>query len=219
MRPEHLVSKPKPGAAESPWRRGVRQALILGVVLGASLSLYLTVLKWRGPAVVWVTQTAWDREIPFWPGWVWVYLLPYAVGPVLAAFLSPGAFRWFVRHAVVLVLVSLVVFVLWPSQTVRPPADHLGDGLTARVYRNMVELDDPPANAAPSLHVSMTCLLALVLIADRPRWWPVAAGATLLVCLATLLTWQHHLIDVVTGAALAGVVALVGRPRRAAGAR
>ena len=61
--------------------RGIQQALLLAAVLGVTLSLYLTVLRWRGPSRVWVTQTELDRRIPFMPAWVWVYLLPYLVGP------------------------------------------------------------------------------------------------------------------------------------------
>jgi membrane-associated phospholipid phosphatase len=71
----------------------------------------------------------------------------------------------------------------------------------------MVTIDEPPANAAPSLHVSLTCLLALALVRDFPRWWPVSCAGVVLVWLATLLTRQHHLVDVLTGALLAvGVV-------------
>ena len=73
----------------------------------------------------------------------------------------------------------------------------------------MVEVDEPPANAAPSLHVSLTCLLAWALIRDYRGGWPIWFAFAAVVWAATLFTWQHHLIDVVTGALLATLMALL----------
>jgi membrane-associated phospholipid phosphatase len=78
----------------------------------------------------------------------------------------------------------------------------------------MAELDANGGNAAPSLHVSLTCLLACALVRDFPRWWPVIVGGVGLVWLATLFTWQHHLLDVMTGAGLALIFALLPGVRR-----
>jgi hypothetical protein len=194
--------------------RFLRQAIILTVVMLLSLSLYLTVLKWRGPAALWTTQTPWDEMIPFQPRWVWVYLIPYVIGPAVAGVLTPSTFRWYIWRGLVLVGVTLAIFVVLPTRTVRPAVTDIGSGLTASLYRHMAAIDEPPANAAPSLHVSLTFLLALAVIRDYPRWWPLTCAATVLVWLATLFTWQHHLIDVGTGAALAGLIALPWREWR-----
>jgi membrane-associated phospholipid phosphatase len=204
---------------KEPWTlaRGIRQAVLLAVIMFSSLGLYLTVLKWRGwegkDHVTYVP--AWDDVIPFAPGWVWVYLIPYLVGPVLLGLVSSDTFFWFVRRGLVIVAVSLAVFIVYPTQTKVREQPALGDGLTAVLYRNMVEIDEPPANAAPSLHVSLTCLLALALVREFPRWWPLTFAGAVLVWLATLFTRQHHVIDVVTGALLAVVVAYVPWPGRA----
>ena len=82
----------------------------------------------------------------------------------------------------------------------------IGVGFTADVYRKMIEIDTPPANAAPSLHVSLTCLLLFTLVRDLPRLWPVWAGFIALVWCSTLVTRQHHLIDVATGVLLTCLV-------------
>jgi hypothetical protein len=198
---------PCPGARG--FGRFLFQMCCSAAIMGAALGSYLLALKWRGSAAVWITQTEWDRRIPFMPGWVWVYLIPYAVGPVIIGFMSRATFGWYVRRAILLQIVSVAIFVLWPSQTVRPSTDSLGDGLTASMYRNMVEIDEPPANAAPSLHVSLTCLLGLALMRDFPRWWPLVWPAVIVIWLSTLLTHQHHLIDVGSGAVM-GI--LVGIP-------
>jgi membrane-associated phospholipid phosphatase len=102
---------------------------------------------------------------------------------------------------------SLLIFVLLPTRTVRPDTTDLGSGVTADLYRNMIAIDGPAANAAPSLHVSLTCLLAWALCRDFPRWSLISVGLVGLVWLSTLLTRQHHLIDVATGILLATLVA------------
>jgi hypothetical protein len=197
-------------AQRTAFARRIRQAVILAAIMLTSLGLYLTVLKWRGADAALITHTAWDDALPFRPEWVWVYLVPYVVGPPLFALLTPATFRWFIRRGLVVVFLSLVIFAAVPTQTApRPPASDLGDGWTATVYRGMVAIDEPPANAAPSLHVSLTCLLAIALMRDFPRWWPVIIVGIALVWLATLLTRQHHLIDMATGVLFALLVVAV----------
>jgi hypothetical protein len=189
-------------------RRGIRQALILIVIMLTSLGCYLAVEWWRGPSASIITQTEWDRSIPFWPGWVWLYLFPYLIGPVVVGLLSPETFAWYVRRGIPLVATSLLIFILVPTRTVRPDATGIGDGITADLYRNIAAVDGPAANAAPSLHVSLTCLLAVALFIDFPRWRVVSLLGVSVVWLSTLLTHQHHLIDVVSGITLALVFSL-----------
>ena len=192
-----------------PLRTKLAQALFLAVIMLSSLGLYLVVEYWRGHSNPLVTQTAWDRHIPFEPGWVWVYLFPYLMAPVLAALMSWDTMVWYIKRGLVVLFISLAVFVVLPTRTVRPNIDHLGDGLTAQFYRNMVTIDGPAANAAPSLHVSLSALLAWTLIRDYRRSWQLALiwSITILVWASTLFTWQHHLADVATGVLLGTALA------------
>jgi membrane-associated phospholipid phosphatase len=199
-------------ASKEPWTpaRGIRQAVVIAAIMFSALGLYLVVLKWRGWAghnhVTYIAEL--DDLFPFRPGWVWVYLIPYVVCPVMVGLLSRDSFAWFVRRGLVLIAITLTIFITYPTQTrPRQPAD-LGDGPTAQLYESMIKLDDPPANAAPSLHVSLTCLLAWTLVRDYPRWWLPSFAAALVVWLATLYTRQHHILDVLTGAVLACVLVL-----------
>src|SRR5437016_2673761 len=73
-------------------RVGIRQAVVLCVTMFAALSAYLSVEYWRGAAATIYTQTAWDRAIPFYYAWVWIYLLPYLIAPVVTALLRPATF-------------------------------------------------------------------------------------------------------------------------------
>jgi membrane-associated phospholipid phosphatase len=200
---------PGPEAERRTLKRAFFQALGLGALTFAALGLYLIVLKWRGHlGSEHITWTAWDALVPFQPAWVWVYLIPYIIGPVLVGLMSRLTFAWFVPRALAIMFVSVLVFIVYPTQTAaRPPLDLL-PGPTRDLYQMMIEVDDPPANAAPSLHVSLTCLLALALVRDFPRWWPVWLAGALLVWAATLFTRQHHLIDVVSGVLVACTVVL-----------
>lgn len=195
--------------------RRLRQALVLTSIMLSALGLYLAVLYWRGRYSTLETRLGWDDWIPFWPSWVWVYLFPYLLAPFIAASLSSDTYYWYIRRGLPVILISLAIFALMPTRTVRPPEllDSLGDGFTAQMYRNMISLDDQGGNAAPSLHVSLTCLLACALIRDHPRWWPITVIGVALVWLSTLFTWQHHVLDVLTGALLALLMALPGWKR------
>src|SRR5207247_6001803 len=130
---------------------------------------------------------------------------PFLVRPLVVGLLTPTTFWWYIKRGVVASALSLIMFILLPTQTApRPP--HNLSGPTGLLYQWMIEVDEPPANAAPSLHVSLTCLLALALLRDFPRWWPVTTVGLGLVWLATLFTRQHHLLDVATGVLLALVI-------------
>jgi len=189
-------------------RQRLTQALIGTFILVAGLASYLAVLKWRGPAARCDTQTSWDLLIPFQPGWLWVYVAPYPLAPVILGMMRRPTFIWFIKRALLILAVSLVIFAIVPTQTVRPSLEGLDEGWTTKYYRALVAVDEPPANAAPSLHISLTCVLAIALVRDHPRWWPIIISGVGLVWLATLFTWQHHLIDVATGALLGVLVSL-----------
>ena len=72
----------------------------------------------------------------------------------------------------------------------------------------IIAIDGPAANAAPSLHVSLTCLLAWALVRDFRQWWPMTMLGVGVVWLSTLYTRQHHLLDVASGILLASTAAL-----------
>jgi membrane-associated phospholipid phosphatase len=181
-------------------RRFFGQALGLAVIMTASLGGYLLVLKWRGGAARFCTQTTWDEQIPLEPGWVWVYLLPYLVAPLVMGLVRP------IKRGLAVVALSLIIFICVPTKIADRSTDIADPSLTGVLYTQMVTIDEPPANAAPSLHVSLTFLLALALWRDFPKWWPVTAVGVILVWLATLFTHQHHLLDVATGILLASLV-------------
>src|SRR5207249_7832067 len=71
---------------------GITHLVFLSLFFGTSFALYLTVLRLRGPAVAFRTRISWDAAFPFTPWWVWIYLLPYLLGPLLTILMSRAAF-------------------------------------------------------------------------------------------------------------------------------
>jgi hypothetical protein len=78
---------------------------------------------------------------------------------------------------------------------------------------------DQPYNLAPSLHIAMAIILWDLYRTKLRGWWR-AIGAVwfMLIGISTLLTWQHHLVDVVAGGAL-GLGCLLIVPARAGSSR
>jgi membrane-associated phospholipid phosphatase len=144
----------------------------------------------------------WELGLPFWPWMSAVYLTIY---PLMwsAPFVLPnvGRIRALATSLAVVILVAGAGFLLCPAQTAfpAPPADL---GLWTPVFRvaDQVNLD---YNLVPSLHValSVTSAIAYARVA-RPAartLWTLWAAA---IAVSTVMTHQHHLVDVLTGWAL-----------------
>lgn len=94
-----------------------------------------------------------------------------------------------------------IIFLLWPCRCGYPRV--IPDDWTAPIFQ-FLHFTDLPYNQAPSLHIVEALLVAPVYLARLPR--PALRAAFLLLLVlgsaGTVLTWQHHLVDVLTGAAL-----------------
>jgi membrane-associated phospholipid phosphatase len=102
-------------------------------------------------------------------------------------------------------LIAGMCFLLFPLKCafVRP---QLG-GVFGWMFNTLHGLDRP-FNLAPSLHVAIAIILAMIYVPKtRGAWRACTVGWFVLICVSTLFTWQHHLIDVVSGALL-GVVCI-----------
>ena len=97
-------------------------------------------------------------------------------------------------------LVAALFFMLFPVRLAYPRPEVSG------FFGTLVDLThsaDMPFNCAPSLHVATTVILAAVFL-PRLRGlarYSISAWLALVVA-STLLTWQHHVLDIVTGAVL-----------------
>ncbi|MBI5500126.1 MAG: phosphatase PAP2 family protein [Deltaproteobacteria bacterium] len=102
-------------------------------------------------------------------------------------------------------------FILYPVEYPRAPlvVRHMGDWTLALVHGA-----DPPTNCFPSSHCAVAIFAALGLRRIRPSAALPGFGVALGICVATVLTRQHYLIDTVAGMALGiGVYLYFLRPR------
>lgn len=192
--------------------------------LGAGVSLWFLLVyggadwltglhDWRVPIAA-----PWEQAIPFVPWAVLGYMALYPLFLLAPCVLTrEDELRQFARTLFVLIGLSGVIFVALPSELAydRPPS--------AGAWRGIVQLADLlnlDYNCVPSLHVGFSVVCAAVFVKYVGR-----THATLLwiwasaVALSTLLTHQHHVIDVATGWTLALVCAHYGYQRPLASAR
>jgi protein-tyrosine phosphatase len=177
--------------------------------LGASVGLsvfFLVVYGWCN----WITAQrhdvgtlyfAWERFIPFVPLMIVPYLsidLFFVAAPFLCG--SDRELAALSKRIVAAIVVAGICFLLFPLRFAfeRP---HAGGWLGAAFdwFRGM----DQPYNLLPSLHIALRTILAQHYARHARGFWRSASNIWFfLVGLSTLLTYQHHFMDVVAGFAL-----------------
>ncbi|WP_047535476.1 phosphatase PAP2/dual specificity phosphatase family protein [Methylotenera sp. N17] len=192
------------------WKRGAAWLAFLGpfFFLGYGWLNYLT----SGRNDIGIMVEPWEHYIPFVP---WL-MLPYMsidafYGVSLFLFRKRSALD---RHALRLLLatvISLIGFLLYPLQfsfTV-PKAEGFNGMLQALLLGF-----DKPYNQAPSLHISLLIILWVVYAKKLQSFARLALHAWFAAIAASvLLVYQHHFIDIWTGA-LVGIVCLYLIPDR-----
>jgi rhodanese-related sulfurtransferase len=145
----------------------------------------------------------WERAIPFVPFMILPYMsidLFFVAAPFLSR--TDEELRIFSRRVVAAILIAGLCFLLFPLRFAfpRPHASGLLGGIFDW-FRGM----DSPFNLLPSLHAAL--LLLLVDLYARNLRGVLFFAAMLwffLIGLSPLLTYQHHVIDIIAGFVLAG---------------
>ncbi len=144
---------------------------------------------------------AWERSIPFVPAMIIPYMsidLLFFVAPFLCKTAQERTNHG--KRVIAAIAIAGVCFLLFPLQIsfVRPAVSGTFGGIFT-----FLNGFDRPFNLAPSLHIVFLVLLWGVYVRRMPggpgwamRIWLCLIGAS------TLFTYQHHVIDVVSGAAL-----------------
>ncbi|WP_248805610.1 phosphatase PAP2/dual specificity phosphatase family protein [Pseudomonas sp. MWU13-2100] len=144
----------------------------------------------------------WESHLPF---WAWT-IVPYWSIDLLygLSLLLPRSKRELDRHALRLLTAQAIAvscFLLWPLTFTfaRPPLDGVFGWLFA-----VLAGFDKPFNQAPSLHIALLVILWVMYrrhFSGAGRW--LVHGWFALIGVSVLTTYQHHFIDLPTGA-LAG---------------
>ena len=187
------------------WKRGVLWLLLLGPLFFASYGFanWFTGQREDVGSLVF----AWEPQIPLWPWTIvpyWSIDLLYGI-----SFLLPACRREMDRHALRLLaaqVICVACFLLWPLRFTfeRPPLD----GTFGLMFDVLMGFDKP-FNQAPSLHITLLVII-WAMFANHTRglfWRGLLHGWMALIGISVLTTWQHHFIDLPTGA-LAGFFCL-----------
>lgn len=193
-----MGSQASTSVATSPlWGRRIGWLLILGPFFFFSYGFTNHLAAQRA-----ITDTlffSWERQIPFLP---WTILPYWSIDLFYGlSFLLCRNRLQVDRHALRLLtaqLVSVVFFLVFPL--------HFGfqhphvDGVFGRMFDALMGFD-LPYNQAPSLHISLLVIIwvrfATTLSVYWRAWVHIVAA---LIGLSVLTTFQHHFIDIPTGA-------------------
>jgi membrane-associated phospholipid phosphatase len=168
--------------------------------LGMVLSLVIFIIIEHAVVPRYTFATALDHAIPFMPAtWV-IYVLFFPFIVVACAYAQPSEFRLFKSAVLTAFILSIGCFQLFPESVPRPDPAVIENAFFRQRLTRLWALD-PASNGLPSLHVSVTCLACWMLWAIRYRWFIGAIG--LLICISTLTTKQHTLVDVLGGTLMA----------------
>ena len=184
-------------------RRGVCWLLLLGPLFFLSYGLANSHTMGRND--VGSLVFGWESHMPLWP---WT-IIPYWSIDLLygLSFLLPRTRQEMDRHALALLtaqVISVSCFLLWPLRfTFARPG--LG-GVYGWLFDVLMGFDKP-FNQAPSLHIALLVIIWTMFArhVQRQPWRWLMHGWMALIGVSVLTTWQHHFIDVPTGA-LAGFV-------------
>lgn len=144
----------------------------------------------------------WETQMPF---WAWT-IVPYWSIDLLYGFslLLPNTRHELKQHALRLLsaqVIAVSCFLIWPLRFTfeRPELDGVFGWLFA-----VLAGFDKPFNQAPSLHIALLVILWVMYQRHTQGFWRwVVHGWFTLIGVSVLTTYQHHFIDLPTGA-LAG---------------
>ena len=147
---------------------------------------------------------AWERGIPFWE---WTILPYWSLNLMYAAafFLCRNACEQnrYVARLVSAQIIATTCFILFPLHFgwPKPPTD----GLWGVMFDSLVAFD-LPYNQSPSLHIALSIIVGAFYWTRFPKIrLPILLWQSL-IALSVLTTYQHHFIDVPTGALLGWLV-------------
>lgn len=173
--------------------------LLLGWVV--YFTLYVLTESLIPPERCHVVHCALDDRIPFREEFVifyvgWYFLILFSLGYFLLY--SVDSFRKLQTYFILIQLVAMAVYLLWPSrQELRPqvfPRENLLTAVVGLLYQI-----DTPTGVCPSVHVAGSVAIASVWLRERRAkpWQKAAIGCfCLLVCLSVSFLKQHSVVDI-----------------------
>lgn len=201
----------RPANATPPLRLRVISAVLVALVALLMYDAANALTAWRGATRC--LAFPWELHLPRLTWFVVPYLsidILLAVSPLFA--LRFDEWRTLLLRLFWVFSFSCLVFIFFPCRCGYPRS--IPDDWTAPLFQ-LLHFTDLPFNQAPSLHISEAIITAPVILA---RIKSATARASLIAwyilgSAGTILTYQHHVMDVLTGAAVGfAIIKLI--PRR-----
>ena len=167
---------------------------------------------------IWIVQSSLDDKIPFCEWFIIPYVLWYFYIAVVLLYSLKQGKREFIRADALLtgcMLLPMIFCTIVPNgidASLRPDFSLLGrDNIATKLVSLIYEIDSPPRNIMPSMHVSVSWALFFAVMQSESlrgkNLIKTAAGImSLLITLSTVFIKQHSILDVFAGIATAIVV-------------
>ena len=185
-----------------PWAEAAGAAALTSLLFVVAYNVCNQLTHVRPDVGVWAF--AWERSWPVVPAMIvpyWSIDLLFVFSPFICA--NPGEVAVHRRRIVFVILGGALGFLLMPLRFAYPRPEVAG--VFAPWFAALYTFDFPH-NLFPSLHIALRTLLADLYVRKSPGAWRwLAHGWFSLVGISTLLTWQHHLVDVLGGFWLAAI--------------
>jgi len=145
----------------------------------------------------------WELKIPLVPWMIipyrsldWIFVVAYFL-------LDKVHTKRLALHMMISIIPAAIIFILFPGECgfVRPDPSTLG--IWKPIYEVLYTLDKPH-NLYPSLHITYS-YLGLMAFHDMNKSLKVSLFSLvwfLMICASVILTYQHHVIDIVMGLGL-----------------
>lgn len=144
----------------------------------------------------------WERMIPFLPIMIIPYMsidLFFVLAPFVCA--DPLERRLFFMRVSFAIAIAGLFFLFMPLEFAfeRP----VPDGWLGAIFR-FLHTFDRPFNMFPSLHIALICIISSAYLSVSFGFLRLIMHVWfVLICLSTVFTWQHHVVDVIGGFVLA----------------
>jgi len=196
------VSESSAVESKRPW--GV--AALWAVVTSAFFMTLYPLTNWitshRDQAIVGTWYFEWEKHIPFIPAFIVPYMTIdafYFGAPFLCT--EKREIRTLAKRLIAAISIASICFLLFPLRLGHER--HEVAGIFGPVFKFLWSFDQP-YNLAPSLHIALRSILWFVYVRHTRGFLRGAVRVWfILIGVSTLFTWQHHVIDIVTGQALA----------------
>jgi len=185
--------------AGRPWGRAAAWLAFLGPFFFASygFATWFTAERAGVGAIVF----DWERAIPFAPWTIVPYWsIDFLYGVSLFVCADRRELDMHAKRLLTAQLIAVSMFLLFPLRFTfdRPDAD----GMFGSLF-DFLAMFDKPFNQAPSLHVALLVILWALFASKLGSLGRLLLDAWFaLIAVSVLTTWQHHFIDIPTGALL-----------------